>query len=147
MTEGAPISVQIEEKSASALSDLGWQQEQRFKSSEPVFIQGLISGEPKGSLAGHLIIDREVSGDGFQEKTRYIRLSRVDVQPHERKKGLGSLMVSELEKISRRLGASKIIGEISAADLEEQPWLADFYEKLGFALTKKGEGYLLEKKL
>jgi len=149
MIEGPPITISVEERSALVLNDLDWQQEQRFRSSEPVFIHGLVDGEQRGVVAGHLVIERDVVDEVFQEKTRYVRLSSVSVHPHEnwRRKGLGSSMVVELEEMGKRFGAVKIVGEIGAADLQEQPWLTSFYEKLGFNLSKKGEGYLFEKEL
>lgn len=149
MTEGESIGVQIDEESANVLVGGDWTKEQKFKSSEPIFIHGLINEEQRGSLAGHLVIEREVVGDSFEEKERYVTLSSVSVHPHEkwRRKGLGGLMVKELETMARKFGASKIVGQIGAADFKEEPWLPHFYEKLGFTLAKKGEGYSFEKLL
>ena len=143
------ISVQIEEKTAEVLANNDWIKEQKFKSSEPVFIHGLIDGEHRGSLSGSLVIEREFVGNTFKEKDRYANLGSVSVYPHEkwRRKGLGSSMIREFEKTAKGFSATKIIGKIGASDLEEESWLPVFYEKLGFTLNKLGEGYSFEKSL
>lgn len=124
-----------------------WENEQKYKSAEPVYIHGLIDDEQRGNLVGHFIIEREASDNSFKERNRYTKLNSVSVFPHPawRHKGLGSSMVREFERLSKDFGASKIIGEIGSADYKEEPWLPDFYTKLGFELTKKGEGFIFEK--
>lgn len=150
MTEGTPIRVEIERKSAEVLNNTDWQTEQTFTSSEPVFIHGFFDGNLRGQLNGHLIIERKIEGADFREKIRYVRLNDVGVHQINgqiKRKGLGSLLVKELEKMAQQFGAEKIVGTISGKDLEEQPWLPKFYTQLGFTVTQTTTGFSLEKNL
>lgn len=151
MIAAEQISVQIPPTSAKVLENIGWHNEQQFISREPVFIHGLIGKQIMGQLNGHLIIEREVQGNQFQEKNRYVQLNDVTVHHLEdakmRRRGLGTSMVNELEKIAHQFEAKKIIGIVSTKDLVDRPWLPKFYKQLGFTVTENGGGYNLEKAL
>ena len=105
------ISVQIPPTSTKVLENTGWHNEQQFISREPVFIHGLIGKQIMGQLNGHLIIEREVQGNQFQEKHRYVQLNDVTVHQLKdvkmRRRGLGTSMVRELEKITLKFGGDK----------------------------------------
>lgn len=145
------LSVQIPKTSAQVLENTDWYTEQSFYSREPVFIHGLIGKQVVGQLNGHLVIEREIEGEHFIEKGRYVRLNDVCVHQLEgikmKRRRLGMSMVQELEKMAIEFGAEKIIGMISASDLLRQPWLPKFYKQLGFTVTENGDGFNLEKSL
>jgi len=141
--------VNLEEKSAEVLGNLDWEKEQSCKTTQSIVIHGLINGNHRGACGGQFIIEREVVNDTFVETNRYARLNSVSVYPHSiwRRKGLGSKMVNKFEKLAKNFGAFKIVGQIGSTDYMESPWLKEFYQKLGFTLTKKSVGFIIEKNL
>lgn len=141
--------VNLEEKSAEVLGNLDWEKEQSYKTTRSIVIHGLINSNYKGACGGQFIIERDVIDGAFVEKNRYARLNSVSVYPHPiwRRKGLRSKMVNEFENLAKKFGASRIEGQIGSTDYAESPWLKDFYQKLGFTLTGKGTGFIIEKNL
>lgn len=143
------ISVKVDEKSELVFSDRTWQKEQTSRSSEPVILRGLVDGQQKGSLSASFEIKRRFDPQtgSFEEESRLVELPSISVWPGYQKRGLGAAMLEEIERLARHFGASKMQGKLGAADLEEKPWLKDFYIKRGFELEPKGAGYKLSKSL
>ena len=149
MSETVSTGAMIDGKSATALFDGDWENEQKARSSEPIFIIGTINGEERGKISASFIVRREVdlgSGD-YEEKSRVVNIGDIQVQPKFRKGGVGKTMLAELERVAKRVNASQMVAKVTDSDVKETPWLLEFYKKRGFEATEKGDGWEIAKLL
>lgn len=149
MSEKEQPSAEIDERSATALYSWGWQNEQLPRSSEPIKILGKINDQPVGNLSASLIVRREfdsVTGQ-YVDKSKTINIGDMQVRADLRSKGTGKAMLAELEKTAGKLGVTEVTGKVTQSDLNQTPWLLEFYKQRGFEITEREAGWEISKHL
>ncbi len=139
------LMIYLDERSEAALSDSSWQEEFGTHLEEVLRLAPELDGKPCGTLYGHFTVIKDPD-DGTTITDRYVHLGNVEVWP-TRRQGIGSALLTEMERLAERFGASRIEGIISPDDLKETPTLPAFYKNRGYQLTPKDAGFTMVKPL
>jgi GNAT superfamily N-acetyltransferase len=149
MTE--QITAQADEALINSLKERSWQEDQSLESSEPIIIIGAINGEKRGKLSASLLVEKRLDKKtgNYSECSRMIDLGDIEVDQEHRRQGLGTTMLSELERQAIMLKATKISGKITDGDEKETPGLLGFYRGNGYVVKKAGNEWkwYIEKQL
>ncbi len=148
------VEAQITDNTAYIFDDRSWENELRNNLFETIQIEGLLDGTKVGLATATFSIKKEfnISSNQYEERDRYVYLARIDVDSNQgtkvnRRRGVGTAILAELERRARRFGAKRIDGQISASDIQTQPWLPNFYTQNGFQLEAEGSGFKIIKQL
>ncbi len=95
---------------------------------------GLIAQDETGGIAGFAI-----AGKLLRRGTMLGRLITIDVDPDQRRRGVGHTLLEETERQLRAAGATALLLEVAVDNLAAQT----FYEKHGFVRTGRIRGYYL----
>ena len=96
--ETSPFSIQIDARSEAIVEDTSWQLEQGTDIREDLMLFLEVEGRHRGRLSAELIIKKKPQ-DGITELERYVSFNNIEIDFELRKKGLGSLMIKEMENI------------------------------------------------
>lgn len=95
---------------------------------------GLIAEDEAHNIAGFAI-----AGKMLRRGTLLGRLITIDVDPSQRRQGVGHMLLEETERLLLAAGATALLLEVAVDNLTAQA----FYEKHGFARTGRIRGYYL----
>ena len=95
---------------------------------------GVVAENEKGRIAGFAIAGRQLRKGAVLG-----RLITIDVDAEFRRRGVGSLLLREVESRLREIGASVLLLEVAVDNAAAQR----FYSRHGFTSTGKIRGYYL----
>ena len=69
-----------------------------------------------------------------EKGTKVMKLNDLVVRPTWRGRGVVRLLLGGGMKLAKMLGMRKVVGYITQSDFQKSPWVAGWYENLGFEL-------------
>lgn len=137
------LHIEIDPQTESILEDNTWQDELGLLVKTDLKLSAKIHDEPCGRLYAELRVSKNPEQTVLD---RYVYLANIIVNG-EREKGIGSSLLTSMERYAIRFGASRIEGIISVVDLKRTPNLPSFYKHRGYQLTSRGGGFKMVKPL